>query len=94
MKYIKLKNSVGLTREMKVGFSWTTFFFGGWVALFRGQWGELVKWIFLNPITLGIWGLVQCWTANKKQIISFLEKGYEPMTEDDRLVLMAKAIIS
>ncbi|KGR73550.1 hypothetical protein [Ureibacillus manganicus] len=94
MNYVKLKNGVGLTKEMKVGFSWTTFFFGGWVALFRGQWGELVKWIFLNPITLGIWGLVQCWTANKKQIISFLEKGYEPMTEGDRHILVAREIIS
>lgn len=94
MAKVNLKNSVGVVKVQKVGFSWTTFFFGAWVALFRGSWGELVKWIFLNPITFGIWGVVQCWTANKKQVISYLEKGYVPATEIDRQVLENKNVIA
>ncbi|HLU22617.1 MAG TPA: hypothetical protein VKZ77_09030 [Bacillaceae bacterium] len=94
MAKVKLKNKVGVVKELKVGFSWTTFFFGGWVAIFRGQWGEVLKWIFLNPITIGIWGLVQCWTTNKKTIISFIEKGYEPASDNDQSLLMQKKIVA
>ena len=87
---IRLKNKVGVVKE---GFSVTTFFFGGWVAMFRGQWGEVAKWFFMNPFTLGIWGLVQSWTANKKTIVHLIEKGYEPATEEDRDVLVQEQVI-
>lgn len=93
MAKVTLMNKVGVTKEVKVGFSWTTFFFGGWVALFRGQWGEVVKWWLLNPITLGIWGLIQCWNANKKFVVEHLEKGYEPSTEKDKNLLVSKNVI-
>lgn len=91
---VKLKNNVGVVKEAKVGFSWTTFFFGGWVALFRGQWGELIKWWLLNPITLFIWGVVQCWTSNNKFVISLIEKGYEPASDKDRELLVKRKIIA
>lgn len=93
MAKVQLKNNVGVVKTTKVGFSWTTFFFGGWVSMFRGQWGEVAKWFFLNPITIGIWGLVQCWTANKKTIIHHIERGYEPAGERDRALLEQKGII-
>jgi hypothetical protein len=94
MAKVTLKNKAGVTKELKVGFSWVTFFFGGWVALFRGQWGEVLKWWLLNPITLGIWGLVQCWTANKKHVVEYLDKGYEPVTESDRNTLVQREIVA
>jgi hypothetical protein len=93
MAKVTLRNKTGVVKICKVGFSWTTFFFGGWVAVFRGQWGEVVKWFLLNPITLGIWGLVQCWTTNKKTIIGFIEKGYEPASDKDRETLIRSNII-
>lgn len=37
---ITLKNDAGITKTVKVGFSWTVFFFGFFVPLFRGDW----KW--------------------------------------------------
>jgi len=94
MSLVTLKNEAGVVKELKVGFSWTTFFWGGWVAMFRGQWGEVAKWFFLNPITLGIWGIVQCWTANKKTIIYHIEKGYKPATDRDKNILIQQSIIS
>jgi len=94
MKNVKLVNQTGVAKELKVGFSWTVFFFGGWVAMFRGQWSEVAKWVFLNPITLGFWGLIQCWNANKKTIISYLEKGYQPASDIDKATLQNKGIIA
>lgn len=94
MAKVTLKNSTGVVKTAKVGFSWTTFFFGGWVALFRGQWGEVVKWFLLNPITIGIWGLCQCWTSNKKHVISLIEKGYEPADDNQRSLLVRKKIVA
>lgn len=93
MAQVSLKNSVGVVKHQKVGFSWTTFFFGGWVSVFRGQWGEFFKWIYLNPITIGIWGISQWWNANKKSVIYLIEKGYEPATDRDRELLVRVGII-
>ena len=44
---IRVKNDIGRTKEIKIGFSWTMFFFGVFVPLFRGDW----KWFL---IILGI----------------------------------------
>jgi hypothetical protein len=94
MAKIRLKNNTGVQKELKAGFSWTTFFFGGFVPMFRGQWSEVAKWWLLNPVTFFIWGLIQCWTGNKKTIVSYLEKGYEPVTEADRQQLTNRNIIA
>ena len=34
---VKFRNEMGINREVKVGFSWTSFFFGGFPFLFRGM---------------------------------------------------------
>lgn len=94
MAKVQLKNKTGVMKKAKVGFSWTTLFFGGWVALFRGQWVEVMKWWLLNPITIGIWGICQCWNANKKHVVSLIEKGYEPATDKDSYILNKKKIIN
>ena len=44
---IRVMNDVDKKKEIKLGFSWTMFFFGVFVPLFRGDW----KWFL---IILGI----------------------------------------
>lgn len=59
---ITLRNDAGVTKEIKVGFSWSVLFFGFFVPLFRGDW----KWaaimavssLFAASITYGIGGWV------------------------------------
>ncbi|MGG5252510.1 DUF2628 domain-containing protein [Neobacillus sp. SM06] len=97
-----LKNSGGVTKEVKVGFSWTTFFFGFFPALFRGdlKWAAILVVIelVLGSFTLGIgaWvsGVVFSFVYNKIYIKELIEKGYQPANEESRRLLESKQIIS
>ena len=76
---VKFKNEVGINREVKVGFSWTSFFFGGFPFLFRGMPVHGISWIFLSIITFGISNLVLCFIINKQTAVHYLENGYKPV---------------
>ncbi|MCM3568996.1 DUF2628 domain-containing protein [Neobacillus mesonae] len=97
-----LKNSGGLTKEVKVGFSWTTFFFGFLPALFRGdlKWAVIMLVIegVLGSFTLGIgaWisGVVFSFVYNKIYIKELIEKGYFPANEESRMLLENNQILS
>lgn len=73
---IQLENpNTGLVKNAPVGFSWTTLFFSGFPALFRGD----LKWFFTQ--------LLLCWTGisiiifafiyNKLYITQLLKKGFK-----------------
>ncbi|WP_445489145.1 DUF2628 domain-containing protein [Niallia sp. 03133] len=97
-----LKNQGGLRKEVKVGFSWTTFFFGFFPALFRGdlKWAVIMLVIeaILGSFTLGIgaWisGIVFAFVYNKIYIKELIEKGYQPANDDSRALLENNQIIS
>lgn len=97
-----LKNSGGVTKEVKVGFSWTTFFFGFFPALFRGdlKWAAIMIVIeaVLGSFTVGIgaWvsGVVFSFVYNKIYIKELIEKGYQPADEESRRLLESNQIIS
>ncbi|AWP29407.1 hypothetical protein PVOR_07870 [Paenibacillus vortex V453] len=99
---IYLKNDAGVTKQVKVGFSWTTLFFAFFPALFRGDLKWAVIMFILSAVfgsfTLGIgaWisGIVFSFVYNKIYIKEMLEKGYRPATEDARVVLESHRIIA
>lgn len=80
-----LKNQNGATKTVKDGFSWTTFFFGAFVPLLRGDW----KWFlimmvasavsgFLIPfVGPSIVGIAFSFFYNKLYLTDLLNKGYE-----------------
>jgi predicted component of type VI protein secretion system len=82
-----IHSNSGLTKDCKVGFSWTSLFFGLFVPLVRGD----LKWALISfvlaSITLGLSWLVMPFIYNKIYIKSLLEKGYQPASEGDRTVL-------
>lgn len=98
----RLKNDAGVTKEVKIGFSWTTFFFGFFPALFRGD----LKWaaiMFITSVVVGFltfgfgaWipGIIFSFIYNKIYIKELLEKGYRPVDEETRTELQHKGIIS
>ncbi|MFS0781188.1 DUF2628 domain-containing protein [Bacillus sp. 1P06AnD] len=98
----RLSNEAGVTKNVKIGFSWTTFFFGFFPALFRGD----LKWAAIMFITaavvgtftigFGAWipGIIFSFVYNKINIKELLEKGYRPADERTREELQSRGIIS
>lgn len=82
---ISLKQkSTGLTKDGFIGFSWTTFFFGMFPALFRGDFitfiGAFVIFVILALATFGVgaWIAMIIWAFmyNKYYTRKLIEKGY------------------
>lgn len=100
--HVRLQNSAGVVKKVKVGFSWTTFFFGFFPALFRGD----LKWaviMFITAVTVGIFtfgigawipGIIFSFVYNKIFIKDLLDKGYRPSNQDAHYTLQTKGIIS
>ncbi|KIL35792.1 hypothetical protein SD71_10285 [Cohnella kolymensis] len=92
--YINLRNQVGMIKQRKVGFSWTTFFFAFFPALFRGDWKWAIIQFICSSLTFGVSNLVFCFIYNKLHINDLLEKGYTPSDESSRVVLVTKGFIA
>lgn len=58
------------------GFSWTTFFWGGIPALFRGDIVIGLVLIVLNILTWFVAGIIWAFFYNKNYTQRLLEKGY------------------
>lgn len=100
---IVMKHDSGVTKEVKYGFSWTTFFFGFLVVpLIRGD----LKWaaiMFLIGVVVGaptfgigaiVADIVFSFVYNKIYIKELLVKGYKPAEEDSKNILVQNNIIS
>ncbi|MCX7885106.1 MAG: DUF2628 domain-containing protein [Caloramator sp.] len=77
--FINLKHKeTGITKRCKVGFSWTTLFFGFFVPFLRGdiKWGLLM--ILIGVISAGIGWLVFPFIYNKIYIRNLVSEGYIP----------------
>ncbi|CAM4119183.1 hypothetical protein [Lederbergia lenta] len=99
---VKLRNDAGVVKDVKIGFSWTTFFFGFFPALFRGD----LKWaaiMFVSSVAIGLitfgfggWipGIIFSFIYNNIYIKDLLEKGYRPADEQAEAELKSRGIIS
>lgn len=90
-----LENEMGLIKEVKIGFSWTTLLFGFFPALFRGdlKWAAImfITGVVVGALTLGfgawiLW-LVFAFIYNKIYITDLIEKGYKPASEESKMKL-------
>lgn len=98
---ITLRHSAsGVEKNAYYGFSWTTFFFGFWPALFRGDWlgffGTLAVHVALAFLTFGIGNivfmLVMCFIYNGWHARRLLVAGYEFTGSPDSKARAARAL--
>lgn len=96
------KNSqTGAVKQVKVGFSWTVFFFGFFPPLFRGdfKWGAIIAVIqfalaFLYPAASFVVSVVLAFMYNKLYVKEIMAKGFEPVSDADRDILNSKNYLS
>lgn len=81
MKII-MENKNGIRKEVKEGFSWTTFFFGWIPSLIRGDIVSTLKVFILGLLTIGIYTDFKSRTINQDYKEFLLEKGYEEIRDD------------
>jgi hypothetical protein len=91
---VMLKNpKTGIIKKGFYGFSWTTFFFGGFPALFRGDFVLGLVFIVLQFLTWGISGIIVAFFYNKRYTTKLIEEGYE-FADSEGNVAMARAKLS
>lgn len=75
-KTVMMKHSSGLVKKGFYGFSWTTWFFSGIPAIFRGDWltGGILLLIGWTTGTLA--SLIWAFIYNKKYTLKLIETGY------------------
>jgi len=83
---IHMTNGVEI-KSAPIGFSWTTFFFGGFPALLRQDWKMGAIILVASMFTYGLAGIVAAFMYNKLYLKSLFESGYKihsmgNMTED------------
>lgn len=81
------------TETRKVGFSWTVFFFGFFVPLFRGDWKWLLIMALAGICTFGFSGLVFCFIYNGINIKEMISKGFLPADEVSKQALVNKGYV-
>ncbi|MDH4120528.1 MAG: hypothetical protein OEV94_02335 [Deltaproteobacteria bacterium] len=77
--HVSFRHPSGLTRQVKVGFSWTIFFFGGIPFFFRGLPIHGLGWTFAALFTMGFTNIIICFIGNRQTAHAYLERGYKPV---------------
>lgn len=65
------------TKKVPLGFSWTTFFWGGFPALIRQDWAWGIGLLVVGVLTQGVSGIVAAFFYNKVYAKTLFEKGYK-----------------
>lgn len=79
MMKVRMENGAGLARNVKVGFSWTSLFFGGLPFFFRGMPVHGAIWLVLSLVTCGLSNIPLMFLINKMTAHYYLERGYRPV---------------
>ena len=108
-KKIKVKhNESGIIKHCFVGYSWTYFFFGFFVPIFRGEISIGVFHFILSLVTLGIFQLIMpflynkqystrllnnSWSLNDTEVNNEIARGKIGISSDQMLIFMKEKYI-
>ena len=67
----------GVGKTARLGWSWTYFYFGFWVPLFRGEIGIAALHLLFTLITFGLFQPIWSFLYNKQHITRLLTNGWE-----------------
>jgi len=85
----------GIERKCFVGYSWTYFFFGFFVPIFRGEISIGIFHLIFSIVTFGLFQLVMPFLYNKQASVRLLVNGWELNdTAEKNLLASAKIGIS
>ncbi|AVQ21702.1 HrgC protein [Fusobacterium necrophorum subsp. funduliforme] len=91
-KVIQLEKN-GALKKSCVGFSWTTFFFGFFVPLFRGDAMWFIVMLILNICTLCVAQLILSFLYNSIYTKNLLRDGYKPADSYSENILRRRGYI-
>ena len=87
-KRVKLKHSdSGLIKPGFISYSWTYFFFGFFVPIFRGEIGIGLMHLIFSIITFGLFHLIMPFLYNRQYTTRLLTSGWKLNDSDDRNTL-------
>jgi hypothetical protein len=88
---VMLRNpQTGIVKKGFYGFSWTTFFWGGLPALFRGDILVGLGVVVLSILTWGVAGFLWAFFYNKHYTLKLIEQGYQ-FADSEGKVALARA---
>jgi hypothetical protein len=94
---ISVTNGIEI-KKVPLGFSWTTFLFGGWPALLRQDWIVGIAVILASLATYGLAGVIFAFMYNKVYAKALFAKGYWvhalPSGTDERDVIDYLGLLS
>lgn len=82
----------GIIKKGIYGFSWTTFFFGGFPAIIRGDIIVGLVVVILSAMTFGVAGVVWAFVYNKKFTLGLIEKGYVFDASENEVALAKESL--
>ena len=92
-KKIKIKhNESGIQRNCFVGYSWTYFFFGFFVPIFRGEISIGVFHLIFSIVTFGIFQLIMPFLYNKQYSTRLLNSSWSLNDSEEKNEIARKKI--
>ena len=81
---INLQNAAGnVSKVGRLGWSWTYFYFGFWVPLFRSEIGIAALHLLFTIITFGLFQPIWSFLYNKQHMTRLLNGGWEIHDSDE-----------